>query len=164
MAQVFEVQYRINVQHEAALQAIGQFQEATTQLAHMSRRFDTVTKSIGKLNSAFKSIQTKPINITVNLQTKKAKESLREITDSVKALGGLSKLNMTVPDISKFADDITKVKNAATKLNNSDIKITANTGKAIESLDALLKKIRRLKLQLQVRLLMLVHHEHLTFQ
>ena len=141
MAQVFEVQYRINVQHEAALQAIGQFQEATTQLAHMSRRFDTVTKSIGKLNSAFKSIQTKPINITVNLQTKKAKESLREITDSVKALGGLSKLNMTVPDISKFADDITKVKNAATKLNNSDIKITANTGKAIESLDALLKKI-----------------------
>ena len=66
MAQVYEVQYQINVNNGPALEAIKQFQQATVQLERMSRRFDEVARKIGKVNSAFKALQSKPINITVN--------------------------------------------------------------------------------------------------
>ena len=68
MAENYTVNYRINVDSRAALQAIQQFQQATSQLQQLTNTFNVVAKSIGKVNSALASINTKPITLTVNTQ------------------------------------------------------------------------------------------------
>lgn len=120
MAQDYVVNYQINVNNQKALDAIRQFSQATQQMEGLVRRFDSITKGIGKVNSALASLRSKPI--TINIDTQKAQANVETLRKT------LHQLNR---EINTFNRKTTTAK--------------ANTGNAQKSLDALLKKINQIK-------------------
>lgn len=145
MPQVYEVQYQINVNNGPALEAINQFQQATTRLEQMSRRFDLVAQKIGKLNSAFKTIQTKPVTATVKADTKTAETSLRRVLSLMKQIQTRSKTTLSAPNLGKLTTTMKQVQQLTNSINHNYIKPKANTKAAINSLDALLRKLNQIK-------------------
>lgn len=65
MAENYIVNYQINVNSNPALESIRKFQQATAEMEALTKRFDVIAKSIGKVNSALASINTKPIDIKI---------------------------------------------------------------------------------------------------
>lgn len=143
MPQVYEVQYQINVNNGPALEAIKQFQQATTQLELLTRRFDAVARSIGKLNSAFKSISVKPINVQVNTAT--AEANLKRVLTLIGRVQARSKTSLSAPNMNNLVSSMQNVQKLTNSINRNVIKPKANTQAAINSLDALLKKIEQVK-------------------
>lgn len=143
MPQVYEVQYQINVNNGPALEAIKQFQQATTQLEQLTRRFDAVARSIGKLNSAFKSISVKPINVQVNTAT--AEANLKRVLTLIGRVQARSKTSLSAPNMGNLVSSMQNVQKLTNSINRNVIKPKANTQAAINSLDALLKKIEQVK-------------------
>lgn len=143
MAQVYEVQYQINVNNAPALEAIKRFQQATTQLEHMARRFDAVAKSVGKLNSAFHAISKSTVK--VRLDTTKAESSLKRVLALMKSVQTHSKTTLSSPNMGNLAATMQKVQTLTNSINKNTIKPKANTKAAINSLDALLRKLNQVK-------------------
>ena len=143
MPQVYEVQYQINVNNGPALEAIKQFQQATTQLEQLTRRFDAVARSIGKLNSAFKSISVKPINVQVNTAT--AEANLKRVLTLIGRVQARSKTSLSAPNMNNLVSSMQNVQKLTNSINRNVIKPKANTQAAINSLDALLRKINQVK-------------------
>lgn len=170
MAEQYTVNYQINVMAEPALQAIRQFQQATTQLETMARRFDVVTRSIGRLNSAFASVSKKPISFQVDttvaetrlkavlglLNEIKVASRTALVGGGVKVSGGakasttvagMSSVNSraAVSDLAALQKQIGTTQTAINNINKRYIHPKANTKTAINSLDALLTKINEVK-------------------
>ena len=143
MPQVYEVQYQINVNNGPALEAIKQFQQATAQLEQLTRRFDAVSRSIGKLNSAFKSISVKPINVQVNTAT--AEANLKRVLTLIGRVQSRSKTSLSAPNMNNLVSSMQNVQKLTNSINRNVIKPKANTQAAINSLDALLRKINQVK-------------------
>ena len=143
MAQVYEVQYQINVNNGPALEAIKQFQQATVQLERMSRRFDEVARKIGKVNSAFKALQSKPINITVN--TASAEQGLKRVMSLMTQMQTQAKTALAAPNVGNIAAAMKQVKTLSSSINKTTITPKANTQKAVQSLDLLLNKLNQIK-------------------
>lgn len=165
MAEQYTVNYQINVQSDPALQAIRKFQEATAQLEGLTRRFDVVARSIGKVNAAFASINSKPVNIQVNTANAEAglnrvltllgrikSRSQSVLASNVRVTGG-AKGSTTVggmgtvstrsatTDLKNLQKTIADTQNAINRINKRYINPKARTQTAISSLEALLKKI-----------------------
>lgn len=62
----YTVNYQINVNSDPALESIRKFQEATQQMEALTKRFDVVAKSIGKVNSAFASLNKNHVKMDIN--------------------------------------------------------------------------------------------------
>lgn len=143
MPQVYEVQYQINVNSGPALEAIEQFQQATLKLEQLARRFDVVSRSIGKLNAAFKTIPTKPIDVVIN--TGKAETSLGRVITMMKAIQMHAKGSVSVPNLKELNSAMSQIKSDTQSINRNYIKPKAKTGDAIKSLNALIEKLQVIK-------------------
>lgn len=161
MAENYTVNYQINVNSQAALESIRKFQEATVQMEALTKRFDVVAKSIGKVNSALASIKSKPIEITIN--TNAAETSLKrvlglltEIKAQAKVALGATNIRTSGTSISQrtgkqktelatLTERLRKAQSAITNINRTEIVPKANVTRAIESLNMLLKKINEIK-------------------
>ena len=84
MAQDYVVNYQINVNNQKALDAIRQFSQAAQQMEGLVRRFDSITKGIGKVNSALASLRSKPI--TINIDTQKAQANVETLRKTLHQL------------------------------------------------------------------------------
>lgn len=161
MAENYTVNYQINVNSQAALESIRKFQEATVQMEALTKRFDVVAKSIGKVNSALASIKSKPIEITIN--TNAAETSLKrvlglltEIKAQAKVALGATNIRTSGTSISQrtgkqktelatLTERLRKAQSAITNINRTEIVPKVNVTRAIESLNMLLKKINEIK-------------------
>lgn len=85
MAQVYEVQYQINVSHAPALEAIRQFQQATTKLDQMANRFTEIARRMGKVNSAFIQL-SKNSTCTLRINTDDAERRLSRVLNKLVAI------------------------------------------------------------------------------
>ena len=145
MAENYIVNYQINVNSNPALESIRKFQQATAEMEALTKRFDVIAKSIGKVNSALASINTKPINIQINTSAAEAGldrilTKLNNIKSQAKiVLGGI----MGKPTYS--ASNIEKLNKAIDSINGKTINPNANVDRAISSLDRLLQKIEQIK-------------------
>ena len=77
MAENYVVNYQINVNSDPALESIRKFQEATAQMEALSKRFDMITKGIGRVNSALASLNKGRVEI--RLDTSRAEAGLRRV-------------------------------------------------------------------------------------
>lgn len=169
MAENYVVNYQINVNSDPALESIRKFQEATAQMEALSKRFDTITKGIGRVNSALASLNKGRVEI--RLDTSRAEAGLRRVLDllsQVKAqaqttmsnnrvqvgrgattIGGTSTLNTrsAAVDLTNLAKKIKSTQASIDNINKRYIHPKANTKTAINSLDALIRKIQQVKSQ-----------------
>lgn len=168
MAQVYEVQYQINVNNGPALAAIQQFQETTTKLERMVSRFDLVAKKIGKINSAFYALSKNPATITV--KTDKAEANLNRVIQKLETIKTLASTALTgnvrvtngtngsttfpgstvnsraaASDLTRLRDSITKTHKSIDGINKRYINPKAQVNRAIKSLDTLIAKINEVK-------------------
>lgn len=141
MAENYIVNYQINVNSNPALESIRKFQQATAEMESLTKRFDIVAKSIGKVNSALASIKTKPINIQIN--TSAAEASLDRILTKLNNIKSQAKTALGKPLYS--TSDIKKLNQAISSINGKTIEPKANTERAISSLDKLIQKIEQIK-------------------
>lgn len=141
MAENYIVNYQINVNSNPALESIRKFQQATAEMEALTKRFDVVAKSIGKVNSALASIKTKPINIQIN--TSAAEASLERVLKQLSNIKSQAKTALGKPLYS--TSDIKKLEQAINSINGKTIEPRASTKKAINSLDLLLQKIEQIK-------------------
>lgn len=141
MAENYIVNYQINVNSNPALESIRKFQQATAEMEALTKRFDVVAKSIGKVNSALASIKTKPINIQIN--TSAAEASLDRILTKLNNIKSQAKTALGKPLYS--TSDIKKLNQAISSINGKTIEPKANTERAISSLDKLIQKIEQIK-------------------
>ena len=141
MAENYIVNYQINVNSNPALESIRKFQQATAEMEALTKRFDIVAKSIGKVNSALASIKTKPINIQIN--TSAAEASLDRILTKLNNIKSQAKTALGKPLYS--TSDIKKLNQAISSINGKTIEPKANTERAISSLDKLIQKIKQIK-------------------
>lgn len=141
MAENYIVNYQINVNSNPALESIRKFQQATAEMEALTKRFDIVAKSIGKVNSALASIKTKPINIQIN--TSAAEASLDRILTKLNNIKSQAKTALGKPLYS--TSDIKKLNQAISSINGKTIEPKANTERAISSLDKLIQKIEQIK-------------------
>lgn len=141
MAENYIVNYQINVNSNPALESIRKFQQATAEMESLTKRFDIVTKSIGKVNSALASIKTKPINIQIN--TSAAEASLERVLKQLSNIKSQAKTALGKPLYS--TSDIKKLDQAISSINGKTINPKANTERAISSLNQLLQKIEQIK-------------------
>lgn len=141
MAENYIVNYQINVNSNPALESIRKFQQATAEMETLTKRFDIVAKSIGKVNSALASIKTKPINIQIN--TSAAEASLDRILTKLNNIKSQAKTALGKPLYS--TSDIKKLNQAISSINGKTIEPKANTERAISSLDKLIQKIEQIK-------------------
>lgn len=141
MAENYIVNYQINVNSNPALESIRKFQQATAEMEALTKRFDIVAKSIGKVNSALASIKTKPINIQIN--TSAAEASLDRILTKLNNIKSQAKTALGKPLYS--TSDIKKLDQAISSINGKTIEPKANTERAISSLDKLIQKIEQIK-------------------
>lgn len=141
MAENYIVNYQINVNSNPALESIRKFQQATAEMEALTKRFDVVAKSIGKVNSALASIKTKPINIQIN--TSAAEAGLDRILTKLNNIKLQAKTALGKPLYS--TSDIKKLEQAINSINGKTIEPRASTKKAINSLDLLLQKIEQIK-------------------
>lgn len=145
MAENYIVNYQINVNSNPALESIRKFQQATAEMEALTKRFDVVAKSIGKVNSALASIKTKPINIQIN--TSAAEAGLDRILTKLNNIKSQAKtaLNGVMGKPTYSASSIEKLNKAINAINGKEIKPKANVGQAINSLDKLIQKIEQIK-------------------
>lgn len=143
MAENYTVNYQINVNEQPALQAIQRFQQATLQLEQLTKRFDLVAKSVGKVNSALASIRTKPVNIQVNTGT--AEANLKRVSALLSQIQTRAKTSVSVPNLGTLNKTLKEISATTNTVNRNTIKPKANTQNAINSLDALLRKINQIK-------------------
>lgn len=145
MAENYIVNYQINVNSNPALESIRKFQQATAEMEALTKRFDVVAKSIGKVNSALASIKTKPINIQIN--TSAAEAGLDRILTKLNNIKSQAKtaLNGAMSRPTYSASSIEKLNKAINAINGKEIKPKANVGQAINSLDKLIQKIEQIK-------------------
>lgn len=145
MAENYIVNYQINVNSNPALESIRKFQQATAEMESLTKRFDIVAKSIGKVNSALASIKTKPINIQIN--TSAAEASLERVLKQLSNIKSQAKtaLNGVMGKPLYSTSDIKKLEQAINSINGKTIEPRASTKKAINSLDLLLQKIEQIK-------------------
>lgn len=145
MAENYIVNYQINVNSNPALESIRKFQQATAEMEALTKRFDVVAKSIGKVNSALASIKTKPINIQIN--TSAAEAGLDRILTKLNNIKSQAKtaLNGAMGKPTYSASSIEKLNKAINAINGKEIKPKANVGQAINSLDKLIQKIEQIK-------------------
>lgn len=145
MAENYIVNYQINVNSNPALESIRKFQQATAEMEALTKRFDVVAKSIGKVNSALASIKAKPINIQIN--TSAAEAGLDRILTKLNNIKSQAKtaLNGVVGKPAYSASSIEKLNKAINTINGREIKPKANVDKAINSLDRLIQKIEQIK-------------------
>lgn len=141
MAKNYIVNYQINVNSNPALESIRKFQQATAEMESLTKRFDIVAKSIGKVNSALASIKTKPINIQIN--TSAAEASLERVLKQLSNIKSQAKTALGKPLYS--TSDIKKLDQAISSINGKTINPKANTERAISSLDKLIQKIEQIK-------------------
>jgi TP901 family phage tail tape measure protein len=141
MAENYIVNYQINVNSNPALESIRKFQQATAEMEALTKRFDIVAKSIGKVNSALASIKTKPINIQIN--TSAAEASLERVLKQLSNIKSQAKTALGKPLYS--TSDIKKLDQAISSINGKTINPKANTERAISSLNQLLQKIEQIK-------------------
>lgn len=141
MAENYIVNYQINVNSNPALESIRKFQQATAEMEALTKRFDIVAKSIGKVNSALASIKTKPINIQIN--TSAAEASLERVLKQLSNIKSQAKTALGKPLYS--TSDIKKLNQAISSINGKTIEPKANTERAISSLDKLIQKIEQIK-------------------
>jgi TP901 family phage tail tape measure protein len=141
MAENYIVNYQINVNSNPALESIRKFQQATAEMESLTKRFDIVTKSIGKVNSALASIKTKPINIQIN--TSAVEASLERVLKQLSNIKSQAKTALGKPLYS--TSDIKKLDQAISSINGKTINPKANTERAISSLNQLLQKIEQIK-------------------
>lgn len=141
MAENYIVNYQINVNSNPALESIRKFQQATAEMEALTKRFDVVAKSIGKVNSALASIKTKPINIQIN--TSAAEASLECVLKQLSNIKSQAKTALGKPLYS--TSDIKKLDQAISSINGKTINPKANTERAISSLDKLIQKIEQIK-------------------
>lgn len=141
MAENYIDNYQINVNSNPALESIRKFQQATAEMEALTKRFDIVAKSIGKVNSALASIKTKPINIQIN--TSAAEASLDRILTKLNNIKSQAKTALGKPLYS--TSDIKKLNQAISSINGKTIEPKANTERAISSLDKLIQKIEQIK-------------------
>lgn len=141
MAKNYIVNYQINVNSNPALESIRKFQQATAEMEALTKRFDVVAKSIGKVNSALASIKTKPINIQIN--TSAAEASLERVLKQLSNIKSQAKTALGKPLYS--TSDIKKLDQAISSINGKTINPKANTERAISSLDKLIQKIEQIK-------------------
>lgn len=141
MAENYIVNYQINVNSNPALESIRKFQQATAEMESLTKRFDIVAKSIGKVNSALASIKTKPINIQIN--TSAAEASLERVLKQLSNIKSQAKTALGKPLYS--TSDIKKLDQAISSINGKTINPKANTERAISSLNQLLQKIEQIK-------------------
>lgn len=141
MAENYIVNYQINVNSNPALESIRKFQQATAEMEALTKRFDVVAKSIGKVNSALASIKTKPINIQIN--TSAAEASLERVLKQLSNIKSQAKTALGKPLYS--TSDIKKLNQAISSINGKTIEPKANTERAISSLDKLIQKIEQIK-------------------
>lgn len=141
MAENYIVNYQINVNSNPALESIRKFQQATAEMEALTKRFDIVAKSIGKVNSALASIKTKPINIQIN--TSAAEASLDRILTKLNNIKSQAKTALGKPLYS--TSNIKKLNQAISSINGKTIEPKANTERAISSLDKLIQKIEQIK-------------------
>lgn len=141
MAENYIVNYQINVNSNPALESIRKFQQATAEMEALTKRFDVVAKSIGKVNSALASIKTKPINIQIN--TSAAEASLERVLKQLSNIKSQAKTALGKPLYS--TSDIKKLDQAISSINGKTIEPKANTERAISSLDKLIQKIEQIK-------------------
>lgn len=145
MAENYIVNYQINVSSNPALESIRKFQQATAEMEALTKRFDVIAKSIGKVNSALASINTKPIDIKIN--TSAAEQGLKRILGHLEAIKKQSKAVLggaASKPLYSFSD-IKKLNNTINSINGTLIQPKANTDNAIKSLDKLLAKINEIK-------------------
>lgn len=145
MAENYIVNYQINVNSNPALESIRKFQQATAEMEALTKRFDVVAKSIGKVNSALASIKAKPINIQIN--TSAAEAGLDRILTKLNNIKSQAKtaLNGVMGKPAYSASSIEKLNKAINTINGREIKPKANVDKAINSLDRLIQKIEQIK-------------------
>lgn len=145
MAENYIVNYQINVNSNPALESIRKFQQATAEMEALTKRFDVVAKSIGKVNSALASIKTKPINIQIN--TSAAEAGLDRILTKLNNIKSQAKtaLNGVMGKPAYSASSIEKLNKAINTINGREITPKANVDKAINSLDRLIQKIEQIK-------------------
>ncbi len=145
MAENYIVNYQINVNSNPALESIRKFQQATAEMEALTKRFDVVAKSIGKVNSALASINTKPINIQIN--TSAAEAGLERVLTKLNNIKSQAKtaLNGVMGKPAYSASSIEKLNKAINTINGREIKPKANVDKAINSLDRLIQKIEQIK-------------------
>ena len=145
MAENYIVNYQINVNSNPALESIRKFQQATAEMEALTKRFDVVAKSIGKVNSALASIKTNPINIQIN--TSAAEASLERVLKQLSNIKSQAKtaLNGVMGKPLYSTSDIKKLEQAINSINGKTIEPRASTKKAINSLDLLLQKIEQIK-------------------
>lgn len=145
MAENYIVNYQINVNSNPALESIRKFQQATAEMEALTKRFDVVAKSIGKVNSALASIKTKPINIQIN--TSAAEAGLDRILTKLNNIKSQAKtaLNGVMGKPAYSASSIEKLNKAINTINGREINPKANVDKAINSLDRLIQKIEQIK-------------------
>lgn len=145
MAENYIVNYQINVNSNPALESIRKFQQATAEMEALTKRFDVVAKSIGKVNSALASIKTKPINIQIN--TSAAEAGLERVLTKLNNIKSQAKtaLNGVMGKPAYSASSIEKLNKAINTINGREIKPKANVDKAINSLDRLIQKIEQIK-------------------
>lgn len=141
MAENYIVNYQINVNSNPALESIRKFQQATAEMESLTKRFDIVAKSIGKVNSALASIKTKPINIQIN--TSAAEASLERVLKQLSNIKSQAKTALGKPLYS--TSDIKKLNQVISSINGKTIEPKANTERAISSLDKLIQKIEQIK-------------------
>lgn len=145
MAENYIVNYQINVNSNPALESIRKFQQATAEMEALTKRFDVVAKSIGKVNSALASIKTKPINIQIN--TSAAEAGLERVLTKLNNIKSQAKtaLNGVMGKPAYSTSSIEKLNKAINTINGREIKPKANVDKAINSLDRLIQKIEQIK-------------------
>lgn len=161
--QEYAVQYTINVNSQAAQQAILQFQEATQKMLQLTSRFDHIARSVGKVNAALasigKNIPKMDINTTA-VETKlrnvisllhQAKTAASQISQG--KMQAVMNTPVTTPkntktsrnDLRLLQRTIANTNKAIANLNKQAITPKANTANAIKSLDLLLAKINEIK-------------------
>lgn len=145
MAQIYEVQYQINVNSATALESIQAFQQATVKLDQMANRFTEIARRIGKVNAAFVQL-SKNSACTIKINTADAERKLDRILKKLASIKSIasSALNGNIRVSSR---PITNTNNVSQLLPNKSITITpkANVDQAINSLDRLLAKIAQVK-------------------
>lgn len=160
MPQVYEVQYQINVNNGPALEAIRQFQDATTKMEQLVGRFDAISKGIGKVNSVFNSLNK---TVSINIKTDTAERDLNRVigllnqiktlsssvlAGNIRVAGGGGKASgSTNPAtyLTNLSASIAQAHKSIDGINKRYINPKAQTGRAIRSLDALIAKINEVK-------------------
>lgn len=150
MAENYVVNYQINVNSDPALESIRKFQEATAQMEALSKRFDTITKGIGRVNSALASLNKGRVEIRIGTQS--AEAGLRRVLGLLNQVKNASKggtvsgnTRISTTGLNNLSTKLKETQKTINAINQNYIHPKANVGNALKSLDSLLAKIEQVK-------------------